>query len=172
MSPSRLRPLPIPELRALPEGKHWQVDQPIADLSSLTPVRGDLRIVHHGTAIEVSATVDTIVTLTCARCLHDFNAPIHADVRELLEFSGEPSRHPEGSAEALADDQDERIDPRGNFDPERWLFEHLSLRLPLVNRCGDDCPGPPCWSSSPTEADPRWAALRSLSPQSSSPSPS
>lgn len=171
MSPSRLRPLPIPELRALPEGKHWQVDQPIADLSSLTPVRGDLRIVHHGTAIEVSATVDTIVTLTCARCLQDFNAPLQADVRELLEFSGEPSRHSDGAGETSANDLDERLDPRGSFDPERWLFEHLSLRLPLVNRCGADCPGPPCWSSAPTEGDPRWAALRSLT-RSSPPSPS
>ncbi|MEB3333819.1 MAG: YceD family protein [Cyanobacteriota bacterium] len=172
MSPSPLRPVPIQELRALPEGKHWQVDQPIADFSTLTPVRGELRIVHHGTAIEVSATVDTIVTLPCARCLQDYNAAIQADLRELLQFNDNPSRHPEGSAERLRDDLEEHIDPRGSFDPERWLFEHLSLRLPLVNRCGDDCPGPPRWSSAPTPADPRWAALRRLSPRSSPPSPS
>lgn len=38
---------------------------------------------------------------------------------------------------------DDRLDPRGDFDPERWLFEQLSLQLPVVNRCGADCPGPP-----------------------------
>ncbi len=38
---------------------------------------------------------------------------------------------------------DDRLNPRGDFDPERWLFEQLSLQLPVVNRCGADCPGPP-----------------------------
>lgn len=48
---------------------------------------------------------------------------------------------------------DDRLDPRGDFDPERWLFEQLSLQLPVVNRCGADCPGPPLpqgdWPTSP-----------------------
>ena len=38
---------------------------------------------------------------------------------------------------------DDRLNPRGDFDPERWLFEQLSLQLPVVNRCGAECPGPP-----------------------------
>ena len=51
---------------------------------------------------------------------------------------------------------------RSSFDPERWLFEQLSLQLPLVNRCGADCPGPARWSSDPAAGDPRWAALARL----------
>ena len=63
---------------------------------------------------------------------------------------------------AAGDDLDDRLDPEGDFDPERWLFEQLSLRLPLVNRCGSECPGPATWSSEEGRGDPRWASLRHL----------
>ena len=62
----------------------------------------------------------------------------------------------------------ECLDPRGSFEPERWVFEQLSLQMPAVNFCGDGCPGMPqsadqALSASPTPAaDPRWEALLSL----------
>ncbi|MFN9659020.1 MAG: YceD family protein [Cyanobacteriota bacterium] len=169
-----LRPVSIPELRSLEQGKHWQVDQLIPDIESLTPVRGVLQLVHHGTALEVSAEVETILTLCCARCLQQFNQVLRADVRELIDFRGAPSTA-DSRADPLGDVLDDRLDPQGRFDPERWLFEQLSLRLPLVNRCGDDCPGPVRWSSASTTTDPRWSALKALSapnpqPPSSAPS--
>ena len=36
----------------------------------------------------------------------------------------------------------EYLDPRGDFDPQQWVFEQLNLQLPVVNHCGDLCPGP------------------------------
>ncbi|MFO8238333.1 MAG: DUF177 domain-containing protein, partial [Prochlorococcaceae cyanobacterium] len=47
-------------------------------------------------------------------------------------------------------------------DPGHWTFEQLSLQLPLVNRCGPDCPGPASWGSVATAGDPRWSALAAL----------
>lgn len=170
MSASPLRPVSIPELRALSEGKGWQVDQSITDLDSLTPVRGVLAVVHHGTALEVSAEVETILTLCCARCLQPYNQLLRAAARELIDFRSGPSSAA-GEADPLAEDLDDRLDPRGRFDPERWLFEQLSLRLPLVNRCGDDCPGPARWSSDSRATDPRWDALKALSAPLAPPSP-
>ena len=75
----------------------------------------------------------------------------------------------EGGSEVLELDPDglsESIDPTGEFDPEHWLFEQLSLQLPLVNRCGLDCPGPDVQPSAqpPEPIDPRWAALKKLQP--------
>ncbi len=163
MSTSPLGPVSLAELRALPEGKQWLIDQPIAELQSLTPVRGQLQVIHHGTALEVTAQAEAIVTLCCARCLQEFNHALRAEVQELIECRGGPSV----AAEALVpigEDLDDRLEPTGSFDPERWLFEQLSLQLPLVNRCGDDCPGPACWSTTSSTADPRWAALKALSP--------
>lgn len=168
-SPPPLRPVPLPELRLQSEARIWQVDQAIAGLESLTPVRGELRAQHHQTVLEVQASLATIVTLCCDRCLGHFNHPLQAEVRELIELRDarqDPSAV-SGQVAALeegADGLDEQLDPQGRFDPEQWIYEQLSLRLPQVNRCGADCPGPAVWSSEPAAVDPRWAALQALRP--------
>ena len=63
----------------------------------------------------------------------------------------------------------ESLDPRGDFTPEQWVFEQLNLQLPVVNHCGDHCPGPPGLKDAATPTtdatpptDPRWDALRQL----------
>lgn len=170
-----LRPLPLAELRLLERGRSWQVAQRIEGLESLTPVQGSIQAVHHGTALELTAEAETIVTLCCDRCLQHFNHALRAEVHELVELRapGEPATASDTAIEAWSlelaregmpegADLDDRLDPAGSFDPERWLFEQLSLRMPLVNRCGDDCPGPATWSSEPAAGDPRWAALARL----------
>lgn len=165
-----LRPVPLPELRLLAEGRAWQVDQQIAGLDSLTPVRGELRARHHGTVLELESRLSTIVTLCCDRCLGQFNHPLQAEVHELIELrpAGSGAGH-DPQARSLASEPpdaadllDDRLDPQGHFEPETWIFEQLSLRLPLVNRCGPHCPGPDAWSSEPATADPRWSALQGL----------
>jgi uncharacterized protein len=136
------------------------VEQPIRGLETLTPVRGWLRLRHHGKALEVEGHAAAIVTLCCDRCLQHYNHPLEIQERELIELRGEEGDGPdppEGPSPL-----DERLDPAGCFDPERWLFEQLSLALPLVNRCGTDCPGPDRWCSEERREDPRWAALRTL----------
>jgi len=194
-----LRPVPLQELRLLAEARAWQIEQPIAGLPTLTPVRGALRALHHGTVLEVEGQLNTIVTLCCDRCLGHFNHPLEAAVRELIELrptATSPATSPaagpnkasprspvdaarasaperpaarrhhggRGAAEPPAGPEglEEQLDPLGRFDPEQWVFEQLSLQLPLVNRCGADCPGPATWSSDPEAVDLRWAALGAL----------
>jgi uncharacterized protein len=160
---TRLQPLPLQELRLLSEGRTWPVDQSIAGLASLTPVRGRVRALHHGTVLEVEGSAETIITLCCDRCLQTYNQALSAKARELLEIA--VAGPEEEEVVFAAEDPVERLDPGGSFDPERWLFEQLSLQLPLVNRCGADCPGPPLPTgdaSGEGDVDPRWAALRSL----------
>lgn len=159
----RLQPLPLQELRLLNEGRSWTVEQSINGLASLTPVRGQMRALHHGTVLEVEGTAETIITLCCDRCLQTYNHALAAQARELLEIK--VAGPEEEEVLFAAEDPVECLDPGGNFDPERWLFEQLSLQLPLVNRCGADCPGPPLPTgdaSGEGGGDPRWAALRSL----------
>ncbi|MFO0118918.1 MAG: YceD family protein [Cyanobium sp.] len=173
--PPPLRPVALPELRLLAAPRHWEVNQPIAGLESLTPVRGLLTAHHHSGVLEVEGEVETIVTLRCDRCLNLFNQALRAEAHELLELaaagvgsgSGGTLPHPSRPLDPpqltpTGDDLDDRLDPEGDFDPERWLFEQLSLRLPLVNRCGAECPGPATWSSEEGCGDSRWAALRKL----------
>jgi uncharacterized protein len=163
----RLRPVPLQELRHLEDGRHWHIDQPIAGLASLTPVRGQLHATHRGNVLELGGEAETIVTLCCDRCLQHFNHPLRACNQELL-WIGEPLANSSDSiaTEGSPDDGGlmEQLDPRGNFDPEHWVFEQLNLLLPIVNHCGKDCPGPATWSSDGDGIDSRWSALQGLNP--------
>lgn len=169
-----LRPVPIQELKLLAEGRRWRVDQHLPQLQSLTPVRGALSAQHRGNVLEVQGEAHTIVTLCCDRCLQHFNHPLSFRTHEVL-WLGEQARAQgldpqavlEGGLEVLELDPDalsESLDPGGDFDPEHWVFEQLSLQLPLVNRCGSDCPGPNLKPASADDGpvDPRWAALQRL----------
>jgi uncharacterized protein len=151
--------VPLQELRLLDGGRRWAVNQQIGELETLTPVRGSVQVLHHGGVLEVRGEAETIVTLCCARCLQHFNHPLRASAQELLEIDAALAAETMGLASAECDD---RLDPVGQFDPQRWIFEQLSLQLPLVNRCGSDCPGPDRWTSDAPEGDPRWAALSQL----------
>lgn len=157
MSPchrSDLRPISLQELKLHVDGLSWEINQPVSELESLTPVRATLKAIHHGTALEVKGQAETIVTLCCDRCLQHYNHHLSCSASELLDFADN---------NLALDGLEERLDPCGNFDPERWLFEQLHLQYPLVNRCGSHCPGPPQWTTdSAPDLDPRWAALRSL----------
>jgi uncharacterized protein len=167
-----LHPIPIQELKALGEVHHWQIEQTIAGLDTLTPVRGQLTVEHRGTVLAVKGQAATIVTLCCDRCLKHFNHALQASADETI-WLGEASPAAAGEKEAmqtehqlLALDSDacDLLNPRGSFDPEHWVFEQLSLQLPFVNHCGSECPGPPTWSSDGRSGDPRWAALGQLKP--------
>lgn len=171
MSPADdLRPVPVQELRLLSEGRHWQVDQHLQELESLTPVRGTLSALHRGNVLELDGQAATIVTLCCDRCLQHFNHPLSFQTRELLwlgELARQAGLDPDnatdpGVLDLEVDELCESLDPNGSFEPEHWLFEQLSLQLPLVNRCGDDCPGPPSTAAGSEPVDPRWAALHHL----------
>ena len=166
-----LQPVAIQELKALAEGRSWDLDGPLDGLETLTPVRGSVRAVHRGNVLEVEGQASTIVTLCCDRCRQHFNRPLGFDTRELL-WLGEEARQQgletslveEGSLvlDLDPDSLSESIDPRGSFDPAHWAFEQLSLQLPVVNHCGPDCPGPASWGSQAGSGDPRWAALSQL----------
>ena len=189
-----LTAIPIQELKAFPEGRDWQLDQHLEGLPSLTPVRGRVRAVHRSNVLEVEGEASTIVTLCCDRCLQDFNQALGARNRELI-WLGEASRADgvdedvvlESAAQLLdleADAFTESLDPAGDFDPAHWIFEQLHLLLPVVNHCGELCPGPnlagdgkpgagnPGAGQAAPEGDspdadpidPRWAALKKLAP--------
>ena len=189
-----LSAIPIQELKALADGRDWQIDQHLDGLPSLTPVRGRVRAVHRSNVLEVEGEASTIVTLCCDRCLQDFNQALGARNRELI-WLGEASRADgvdedvvlESAAQLLdleADAFTESLDPAGDFDPAHWIFEQLHLLLPVVNHCGELCPGPNLAGAGKPGAgnpgagqaapegdspdadpiDPRWAALKKLAP--------
>jgi len=166
-----LEPVPLRELQALGTFRVWSVAGQLDEMPSLTPVRGTLRAEHRGNLLEVEGSVQTIVCLRCDRCLVHFNQQLSAISKELIWLGQEPNEDHLAEAGldlASPDGLMECLDPRGDFEPERWVFEQLSLQMSVVNRCGKHCPGMPQKPSdaSPTREettpDPRWQALKDL----------
>jgi len=179
-----LQPVSLPDLVRSGGRRCWRVAQTLKGLHQAREVEGNLVLRHLGDSIDLQATVHTHLQLCCDRCLQPFSQPLAAEVQDRIPFHApldslaspiealstlqealttlpDPISSPEDPLSPL----DEPLDPCGSFDPEHWLFEQLSLRLPLVNRCGPACPGPATWSSQPPTPDPRWAALASLQAQ-------
>ena len=166
-----LEPVPLRELQALGSVREWEFEGPLEELPSLTPVRGTIRAEHRGNILEVSGSAQTIVCLCCDRCLKHFNRELSTGTHELIwlgDREDEAEMAEEGLDASSVDGLVECLDPRGLFEPERWVFEQLSLQMPAVNFCGDGCSGmpqsvnPEQTASVTPSADPRWEALLSL----------
>jgi uncharacterized protein len=167
-----LEPVPLRELQAFGSVRHWEFEGQLDELPSLTPVRGIILAEHRGNILEVSGSAQTIICLCCDRCLKQFNRELSTETNELI-WLGDSEAVAEMAEEGLdassVDGLVECLDPMGSFEPERWMFEQLSLQIPAVNFCGDGCPGMPqlvnqeLTASVTPSADPRWKALLSLS---------
>ena len=166
-----LEPVPLRELQALGSVRDWEFAGQLDELPSLTPVRGSIQAEHRGNILEVSGSAHTIVCLCCDRCLNQFNRKLSTDANELIwlgDSEAAEAMAEEGLDVSSIDGLVECLDPRGSFEPERWVFEQLSLQMPAVNFCGDGCPGmpqsanPELPAAQPRAADPRWEALLSL----------
>lgn len=161
----------IPSLLKLPE--HTEVielNDSIAGLDTLTPVRGKLQVSHQGNYLEVSAQAETIITLTCDRCLQQYNHRLKLKASELVwldESAGQPDDGPL-ERETPLEDLIETLPPQGNFQPDVWLYEQLCLAIPPRQLCDSQCPGIQINehnSKSPSPTDRRWNALEALKKQ-------
>ncbi|ABB57649.1 YceD family protein [Synechococcus elongatus] len=162
MARSLLRAFPIQQLLQQPQQtRSWELAEPVEGFESLTPVQGELTVRHGHSFLEVTATAETIVNLTCDRCLCCYNHRLQVNTRELIWLRGETPELMEWEPE---DELEESLPPDGSFDPQQWLYEQLCLALPLRNVCAEDCPGPaqPESESPPSVVDDRWLALAKL----------
>jgi uncharacterized protein len=161
----------IPRLTKLPEGRETvEFKELFADLPTLTPVNAHVHVTHKGNYIEVIGKADGIVTLTCDRCLAQFNHRLVVDTTEFVWFE-------EGGGlteiKELPIDQDldlesmvETVDANGEFDVSNWVYEQLSLEMPYKQLCNADCDGIKiAEANQQPEGDRRWAGLEALKSQ-------
>jgi uncharacterized protein len=134
----------IPWLLKLPEQTEViQVNEFLADLETLTPVRGRLQVTHQGNYLEVSVQAETIITLTCDRCLQQYNHRLTLEASELVwldESADQPDYGPL-ERETPLEDLVETLPPQGDFQPTAWLYEQLCLAIPPRKLCDQQCPG-------------------------------
>lgn len=165
-----MEPIHIPSLTRSPEQTEaFQFDETFPGLETLTSVQGTIRVTHRGTFLEVSAKADTIITLSCDRCLQQYNHRLSITPSELIWLD-------EATDETVpmlldqdldADDLVETLSPQGYFDPATWLYEQLCLEIPQRQLCDADCQGIelPQSQQIPPAVDRRWAGLESLRSQ-------
>lgn len=161
----------IPHLLKGPDNARTiQIDDYLSDLETLTPVKGRLQIQHRGNFLEVVAQAETITTLTCHRCLQNYNARIQLDTSEFIWLQETQIEDYAEEVEVGLDELVETLSPQGHFDPAAWLYEQLCLAMPQRQICDAACEGivNPLASDTgekTTSADQRWAALSALKQQ-------
>jgi uncharacterized protein len=144
----------------------------ISDLETLTPVQGQMKVVHHGNYLQVSATVETIVTLTCDRCLQSYNHRLATQASELIWLQEAVLEDVAEGVTFTGDLEDpaltETLPPNGYFYPEDWLYQQLCLTLPQRQLCDEQCPGIMVEQTQKIEQmslDHRWSILADLKRQ-------
>lgn len=160
----------IPQLTKAPERTEViPVQEFIAGLETLTPVRGKVKVQHQGNYLEVSGKAETIITLTCHRCLKQYNHRLMVDTSEMIWLDESASLPYEGAIEkeVAVEDLVETLPPEGHFNPLEWLYEQLCLEMPQKQLCEKDCAGIPAEVSNSAEkiGDRRWASLEALKKQ-------
>jgi len=150
------------------------VDQFLPDLETLTPARGSMVVKHQGTFLEVTAQVETIITLSCDRCLQQYNQRLRVDQTEIINLDPKADQEQNYPLEQEVGWEDlvETISPKGHFSPDTWLYEQLCLSLPSKQLCNTDCVGIPLDQQTQQEnqqdspkIDHRWEALETLKKQ-------
>jgi len=162
----------IPQLiRALDQSETVQIKGYLADLETLTPVQGAVQATHRGNYLEVIGNAETIVTLTCDRCLQQYNHRLNLQTSEViwLEDPVESAEPDLAERELTYDELVESLPPQGYFRPDQWLYEQLCLEIPPRKLCNEDCSGIELSDalpiSPPLVIDHRWASLEAIKKQ-------
>ncbi|WP_416676597.1 YceD family protein [Egbenema bharatensis] len=156
----------IPQLAKAPEQtEEITVREYLPALDTLTPVQGLIRVTHRGNYLEVAASAEAIMTLTCDRCLKQYNHRVTVDTSELIWLQEPPSYSSTDLEQEVAlEDLVETLTPNGYFQPADWLYEQLCLAMPQRQLCDQKCQGIQVQGQGEGDSavDERWASLKNL----------
>jgi uncharacterized protein len=140
-----------------------EINDIIPDFTSLTPVKGVIIIRHGGSFLEVTLNVETIITLSCDRCLQQYNHRLSINTSEIIWLENRELDLESSDREIELEDLSETLPPEGYFETSAWLFEQLSLALPLRNLCDRNCQATPAYQElGKSVIDRRWESLNTL----------
>lgn len=163
-----MRAIHIPQILNAPNKTvSFDVAEHLPQLETLTPVKGEVIVIHQGTYLDVKGRADTIMTLECDRCLQSYNARVQVDTSEMVWLEEPPTHDEDFEKEVDLDDLVESLSPNDNFDPGEWLYQQMCLAIPQKQICKAECTGISFHNpDSAVEAiDHRWAALSLLKQQ-------
>ena len=141
------------------------IEENFPNLPSLTPIRGQVTVSHRGSFLEIKGHAQTITSLTCHRCLGQYNHRLEADIDEIVWLK-EVNKTVEDDE---LEDLDEHLPEDGTLEIHDLVYQHLSLNLPFQNICAPNCAGilpsqtDVIEASDPSDRlDQRWEALKKL----------
>jgi uncharacterized protein len=155
----------IPNLNQKPD-KTLKIEfqENLEDLNTLTPVEGTVQVVHRGNYLQAHVQAKAIVTLSCDRCLQQYNHRLNVDTEEMIWLTDA-----EIDLDNLPLDEDllleemvESLPQDGHFQVGNWVYEQMCLALPQRQLCDASCPGIELVKSEADSADRRWAGLEAL----------
>jgi uncharacterized protein len=169
------------DLQALPKlSLQLPFKEEIPGLEAVKPVVGDLTVFVSATGMRLVGQVQTLMKLTCDRCLRPYfqNLLVELDERFVLSNFEEGQAPPQ--RELNRDDFVEVLSPDGTLDITDVVYQAVTLSMPSSCLCSPECPGPPLappvddtGSLAARKAvvepanviDPRWKNLKSLFPK-------
>jgi uncharacterized protein len=159
----------IPQLTQAPERtEEIQVKEFLPGLDTLTPVRGSVTVKHCGNYLEVAAQAEAITTLTCYRCLQQYNHRLVIDTSEIIWLDAAANLVDDLplEREVAMEDLVETLPPDGHFYPSEWLYEQMCLAIPQRQLCDGNCQGIQPQNVTVSESvDKRWSSLEALKNQ-------
>lgn len=157
----------IPQILKMPEQTmEIKIDARISGLDTLTPVKGLFLVRHGGNFLELQLQVNTILTLNCDRCLQTFNYRLEVDTSEIIYLKHDTPLKEDYPLEREISREDlwESLPPDGELMVEEWIYEQLSLAIPLHSLCSNNCqpPGKTSTAINLDNNDNRWSVLANL----------
>ena len=157
----------IPQILKMPDQTvEIKLCDRISGLNTLTSVKGLFQVRHGGNFLELQLQADTILTLSCDRCLQTFNYRLEVDTSEIIYLKNDTELEEDYPLEREISGEDlwESLPSDGELIVEEWIYQQLSLAIPLRSLCSNDCqpPGKTTTEMNINNNDNRWSALANL----------
>jgi uncharacterized protein len=168
----------LDELRTYPQHKAIvDFKENIDELDAVKPVLGEISISLNQSGVRVSGKVQTLLKLSCHRCLRPYFQTMLVELDERFVYASllETPRERELRG---GDDFVEVIPKDGIIDISDVIRQAITLATPTYCLCGEECPGLPQKSSAADKTslaedknqgksqekriDPRWKNLKTL----------
>ena len=155
---------------AIGSAREYEVNETINVAGGGCEVQGEVKLVRTDRGIMVKGKLQTVVEVTCSRCLSLFNCPLVLNIEEEYfpttdVVSGDSLPLPEEPGYFI-------IDERYVLDLTEATRQYLMLAIPMKPLCREDCAGlcsrcgynlnqGPC-DCRPQEIDSRWSELSKI----------
>ena len=150
--------------------RQYEIDETIDIDGGSCEIQGKIKLVRTDRGILVKGTLQTVIEVTCGRCLSFFNCPLALNIEEEYfpttdVVSGVSLPLPEEPSYFT-------IDEYYVLDLTEAIRQYMMLAIPIKPLCREDCAGiclacghnlnqGPC-GCLPQEADSRWSELNRL----------